>query len=149
MKYMEEKKRDIIVCAHETLVEPSDDVFEPNNPLHRPEVHYAKPVIALLVYIVQLVLLILIPYGSPWLCFGVLAVYSLAYFLFIAKRAIIWSVHLYQNKASDRTRLKCVMEPSCSEYMILAVQKYGAIVGGFKGVRRMFRCGHTRGVDYP
>ena len=139
----------IIVCAEESKVDPAQDIFEPDNPLNRPEMHYKKPIIALSVYIVQFVLLLLIPYGEAWITALVLTGYSLVYFLFIAKRAIIWMVHLYQNKASDATRLKCVMEPSCSEYMILAVKKYGAIRGAIKGIRRLFRCGNVSGVDYP
>jgi hypothetical protein len=34
----------------------------------------------------------------------------------------------------------CRFEPSCSEYMILAVQKYGPVCGAVKGVRRICRC---------
>ena len=34
----------------------------------------------------------------------------------------------------------CRFEPSCSEYMILAVRKYGPIRGAAKGVRRICRC---------
>ncbi|MBR2615982.1 MAG: membrane protein insertion efficiency factor YidD [Clostridia bacterium] len=68
----------------------------------------------------------------------------------MAKSAVIWLVHLYQNKASDRTRLKCMFEPSCSEYMILAVEKYGVVRGVFKGIRRLLRCHPPNGgKDYP
>lgn len=34
----------------------------------------------------------------------------------------------------------CRFQPGCSEYMILAVRKYGPIVGGAKGVWRVCRC---------
>lgn len=34
----------------------------------------------------------------------------------------------------------CRFEPSCSEYMILAVRKYGPICGACKGVLRVMRC---------
>lgn len=87
--------------------------------------------------------------GKWWLTALTLIGYSLIYFSVIAKKAVIWMVHLYQNKASDETRLKCVMEPSCSVYMILAVEKYGVIRGVYKGIRRLFRCGDVCGVDYP
>lgn len=144
---MEEK--DIIVSAGVSKMVPQEKRFVPNNPLNRPEIHYLKPILALLIFSVQFFLLCLIPYGHWWLYAIVLSIYTVAYLSFIAKRAIIWSVHLYQNKASDETRLKCVFEPSCSEYMILAVQKYGVIRGVYKGVKRLFRCGHERGIDYP
>jgi putative membrane protein insertion efficiency factor len=34
----------------------------------------------------------------------------------------------------------CIYRPSCSQYFIEAVKKYGAIRGGFKGVKRICRC---------
>lgn len=125
------------------------DEFIPNNPLRRPKISYIKPIIALLVFLVQFVLLIPIPYGAWWIRALVLTAYSLIYLSFIAKRAVIWLVHLYQNKAPDEVRLRCCMEPSCSEYMILAVQKYGVIKGVYKGTHRLFKCGDISGIDYP
>ena len=48
------------------------------------------------------------------------------------------------------SRLKCVFEPSCSEYMILAVNKYGLVRGVIKGIRRLLRCHPPNGgKDYP
>lgn len=129
----------------------SDQKPPPYNPLHRPEIHYGKPIAALIVYIVTLGALITVGilYAKPWtlwLCLG----WCIVFFAFIAKRALIWCIHLYQNKASDATRLKCVFEPSCSEYMILAVNKYGLFRGVYKGIRRLFRCHPPNGgKDYP
>lgn len=34
----------------------------------------------------------------------------------------------------------CAMHPTCSEYMILAIEKFGALRGIFKGIRRILRC---------
>jgi len=34
----------------------------------------------------------------------------------------------------------CRFEPSCSRYMIEAVNKYGAVRGVFMGIRRLLRC---------
>ena len=127
----------------------SEEEFVPNNPLERPRINYAKPIVALIIYIALLVLLCFIPYGKAWMLWVTIGIYSLVYFSLIAKRTVIWLVHLYQNKAPDEVRLRCCMEPSCSVYMILAVEKYGVIRGGYKGVRRLFRCGDVHGVDYP
>ena len=129
-----------------------DETFHPHNPLNRPEMHYTKAIIALSVFVVQFVALLLVGIwyiDAWWITTLILVGYTVAYGAVIAKRAVIWMVHLYQNKASDETRLKCVFEPSCSEYMILAVQKYGVIRGVYKGIRRLFRCGNESGVDYP
>jgi uncharacterized protein len=45
----------------------------------------------------------------------------------------------------------CRFEPSCSEYMILAVRKYGPIYGVAKGVHRVCRCHpwNAGGFDPP
>lgn len=129
----------------------SDRKPPPYNPLHRPEIHYRKPIIALVLFLVILGALIAVGvmYAKPWtvwMCLG----WGIVFFAVIAKRALIWCVHLYQNKASDATRLKCVFEPSCSEYMILAVNKYGFFRGVYKGVRRLLRCHPPNGgQDYP
>ncbi len=34
----------------------------------------------------------------------------------------------------------CRFEPTCSQYMIDAVNKYGALRGGWRGVKRIGRC---------
>lgn len=141
---------------YEIRVEGAPVVFSnrppaPYNPLHRPEIHYRKPILAAIIWLVTVGALlwsglVWFPDWVLWACLG----WSVVYFAVIAKRALIWMVHLYQNKASDATRLKCVFEPSCSEYMILAVNKYGLIRGFFKGVRRLFRCHPPNGgKDYP
>ena len=141
---------------YEIVVDGSPVVFttmkpRPYNPLHRPEIHYRKPVIAAVIYVLVTVAAALLgawllPEWAVWICL----LWSVLYFLLIGKRALIWMVHLYQNKASNETRLKCVFEPSCSEYMILAVNKYGLFRGFFKGVRRLLRCHPPNGgKDYP
>ena len=147
----DKKVREIDVFAG-VLTYTSEDTkehFVPHNPLNRPKISYVKPIIAFLVYVAQFIGLLFIPCEKLWIKITVLVVYSLIYFAFIAKRTVIWLVHLYQNKASDKVRLSCVMEPSCSEYMILAVEKYGVIRGVFKGIHRIFRCGKEEGIDYP
>lgn len=34
----------------------------------------------------------------------------------------------------------CKFQPHCSEYVYQAVEKYGLISGGFKGLKRILRC---------
>ncbi|MBO9607778.1 MAG: membrane protein insertion efficiency factor YidD [Paenibacillaceae bacterium] len=66
------------------------------------------------------------------------------------KRITLCLVRLYQRFAPDYIRNKCRFEPSCSEYMILAVSRYGAWQGIRKGVRRLQRCNHHGGgYDWP
>ena len=66
------------------------------------------------------------------------------------KALVVNSVLLYQKHAPERLRRSCLFVPSCSEYMLLAVEKYGVIVGVCKGLHRLSRCHHPNGgEDYP
>lgn len=66
------------------------------------------------------------------------------------KAILIFWVHVYQRYAPDKTRLACCFTPSCSEYMILAIRKYGVIRGVCKGLDRLQRChAPNGGEDFP
>lgn len=123
----------------------------PYNPLNRPAISYKKPVFAFIVYLAVFAAILVFGflYFKSFLLWAEL-IWTLLFGVIIVKKALIWCVHLYQNKASDETRLRCVFEPSCSEYMILAVNKYGFVRGVFKGIRRLLRCHPPNGgKDYP
>ena len=67
------------------------------------------------------------------------------------KPAIIGAVHLYQRYAPEDIRRRCLFKPTCSEYTILAVQKYGVIRGLYKAYVRLFKkCqGRIYRIDEP
>jgi uncharacterized protein len=66
------------------------------------------------------------------------------------KNFIISFIRLYQKTAPTRIRNSCRFEPSCSEYMILAIQKYGVTKGVLKGANRLKKCKIPNGgIDYP
>ena len=66
------------------------------------------------------------------------------------KRIAIWCVKCYQRFAPIRVRSMCRFEPSCSEYMIQAIEKYGVVKGTAKGINRISRCANKDGgFDYP
>lgn len=46
-------------------------------------------------------------------------------------------------------RAPCIYFPSCSEYTLQAIQKYGALKGGWMGFKRILRCNpfHKGGYD--
>lgn len=63
---------------------------------------------------------------------------------------IIGSVLMYKAYAPMEVRKKCRFEPTCSTYMIIAVKKYGIIIGVAKGIKRLCRCKPPNGgIDYP
>lgn len=67
------------------------------------------------------------------------------------KPAIIGVVRLYQHYAPERIRRKCLFKPTCSEYMILAIEKYGVVRGLRKSYIRLFKkCrGNIYRIDEP
>jgi|BarGraNGADG00312_2_1021985.scaffolds.fasta_scaffold03418_6 putative membrane protein insertion efficiency factor len=70
----------------------------------------------------------------------------------IVARCLVGLVKQYQTKLSSRSKLVCPFEPSCSEYMILAIGKCGAIRGVAKGIARICRCNpyySGERVDWP
>jgi putative membrane protein insertion efficiency factor len=71
--------------------------------------------------------------------------------LVVSKKAVIGLIRLYQHYAPERIRRKCIFKPTCSEYMILALEKHGLVKGLYKGIYRVFfRCkGFYYSVDYP
>ena len=83
--------------------------------------------------------------------FLILLGYTILGLALIAKRIIIGIVRIYQHYAPEEIRRKCLFKPTCSEYMILALKKYGLIKGLYKGIYRMFFrcCGSLYSIDYP
>jgi putative membrane protein insertion efficiency factor len=64
---------------------------------------------------------------------------------------LIVAVRLYQIFLSPVLGRQCRFTPTCSQYFILAVQKYGAVRGAWRGVLRICRCQpfHPGGYDPP
>lgn len=71
--------------------------------------------------------------------------------LLCLKKALIGTIHLYQHYAPEDVRRRCLFKPTCSEYAILAIQKYGVIIGGIKAYIRLFKkCrGNIYRIDFP
>ena len=64
---------------------------------------------------------------------------------------LILLVRLYQWLLSPFFGGQCRFHPSCSNYFIGAVNKYGALRGTWRGVWRILRCHpfHPGGFDPP
>lgn len=68
------------------------------------------------------------------------------------KKILILVVKFYRNYLSGLKRYPtCRYIPTCSEYAILAIEKYGAFKGSLKAIYRLLRCNpfSKGGVDYP
>jgi len=70
---------------------------------------------------------------------------------FCLKHAIIGIIKLYQHYAPEEIRRRCLFMPTCSEYAIMAVRKYGSIIGLCKTFYRlMYLCsGNIYKIHYP
>jgi putative membrane protein insertion efficiency factor len=56
------------------------------------------------------------------------------------KKFLVILVRGYQKFISPLLGNNCRFSPTCSEYFILAVEKYGAIKGSLLGIRRILKC---------
>lgn len=67
----------------------------------------------------------------------------------LPKRALLWLIQLYRVGLSPTHRPCCRYIPTCSQYALQAVEKYGALKGGYLALRRILRCNpfHKGGYD--
>jgi len=59
------------------------------------------------------------------------------------KKFFIGLICLYKKSLSpllEQMGIKCKYYPSCSEYTIHAIEKYGSLKGIFLGIKRILRC---------
>lgn len=70
-------------------------------------------------------------------------------FLFrLPRLLLIGLVRAYQLFISPHLPTSCRYTPSCSQYAVLALQKYGAIKGFILAVHRILRCNPWGGHGY-
>ncbi len=60
--------------------------------------------------------------------------------VFVMKSILIKIIKLYQRYLSPLKSTKCPYYPTCSNYGIEAISKYGALKGGLLAVWRILRC---------
>ncbi len=56
------------------------------------------------------------------------------------KRFFLRLIRFYQASVSPLFPPRCRFVPSCSQYALEAVEKYGAVKGGWLAVKRLSRC---------
>ncbi|MGL5111924.1 MAG: membrane protein insertion efficiency factor YidD [Flavobacterium sp.] len=61
---------------------------------------------------------------------------------------LIALVRFYQGGISPFTPAACRYAPTCSSYMIAALQRHGFFYGGYLGVKRILRCHPWGGKGY-
>lgn len=65
------------------------------------------------------------------------------------KRLLLALIRFYQRAISPGLPAACRYEPTCSRYSYEAIERYGALRGGWLGLRRLLRCHpfHRGGYD--
>lgn len=58
----------------------------------------------------------------------------------IVKKVMIMLIRFYQQALSPYKRFHCIYIPTCSQYAIEAIEKYGPLKGGFLSIKRILRC---------
>jgi len=66
-------------------------------------------------------------------------------------KLLILPIRFYQRVLSPLFPARCRYYPTCSQYAILSLQKYGPVKGTIKAIWRLLRCNPFShgGVDYP
>ena len=65
------------------------------------------------------------------------------------KKVFLIMIKFFRKYISPLKRPCCIYYPTCSQYAIDAIQKYGAFKGGFMSIKRILRCHpfHEGGYD--
>jgi len=56
------------------------------------------------------------------------------------KKGLIFLLKTYKKYISPLLGEHCRFYPTCSEYMVEAIDKYGTLKGVYLGVKRLLRC---------
>ncbi len=64
------------------------------------------------------------------------------------KKLLLRVIRFYQRGISPHCRGRCRFSPTCSQYALEAINKYGAAKGGWLALRRFCRCHPFYKGDY-
>ena len=56
------------------------------------------------------------------------------------KAFLLWMIRFYRSAISPLRPPCCRFIPTCSQYPLEAVEKYGALKGGWLALRRLLKC---------
>lgn len=65
-----------------------------------------------------------------------------------AKELLILPIRFYQRCVSPMLPPACRFTPTCSQYAIEAISKYGVLKGSYLAIRRILRCHPWGGSGY-
>ena len=122
------------------------------NEVIRPEIPVVGTMLSILIPVVTNLLLALI-LEECLIDFSVITLFIILMLVCIflnSRQIVIFAIVVYQRFAPVEIRSKCLYIPSCSNYTILVLKKYGLIIGTVKAIDRFRRCRYPNGgEDYP
>ncbi|HJG37378.1 MAG TPA: membrane protein insertion efficiency factor YidD [Enorma phocaeensis] len=67
----------------------------------------------------------------------------------LLRRAAVMPIRFYQRFISPLLPASCIYRPTCSQYAVQAIERYGVIRGFLLALRRIMRCNplHSGGYD--
>jgi len=66
----------------------------------------------------------------------------------MAKEILLFLIRFYRSFVSPLYLPCCRYVPTCSEYAMIAVERYGALKGGYLALKRILRCHPFAGSGY-
>ena len=64
------------------------------------------------------------------------------------KKLMLAAIRFYRRNISPRRPPCCRFIPTCSQYALEAIEKYGALKGGWLALKRILRCHPFHEKDY-
>ena len=64
------------------------------------------------------------------------------------KRLLLALIRFYQKRISPGLPSRCRYTPTCSQYAFEAIERYGALHGGWLALKRFLRCHPFSKRDY-
>lgn len=120
--------------------------------LERPSLHVKVALGVSLLYIIAVSALVV--FLHQYLGISVLLSIDFSILLsipFIGRSFLIYCIQVYQHFAPEKLRRRCICKPSCSEYSIEVLRKYGLLKGCYKIYIRLTRTCHGQRyiIDKP
>ena len=120
--------------------------------LERPSLHVKVALGVSLLYIIAVSALVV--FLHQYLSISVLLSIDFSILLsipFIGRSFLIYCIQVYQHFAPEKLRRRCICKPSCSEYSIEVLRKYGLLKGCYKIYIRLTRTCHGQRyiIDKP
>ena len=134
-----------------------NSLLAPKNNLYRPPIPYfAITTFCIAFFLVPLTMTFISNWASSMLDrvfienkIFIYVFWTLLFCFITLKYMLIFSILMYQRYAKASTRLKCCCYPTCSQYAIIALRKYGCIIGSWKALLHCIKCAPPGINEFP